>query len=193
LLSSEAFSLLARPPRSRRPKPQLRTVDEEFSKQLSELKRTFADLSKKFDESAQTIDRLNSAEAARKEIEELREHVGRLLGAVADNGAVWSLGTKALRRADEKLKALETETHYKEEDRQFLMARWRELKAATEDAIKELEGARKEFAELLRASCKPTKISSRSRFKSRSTRGRSRSFTASVTASATHPTNSKNC
>lgn len=131
-------------------KPELRTVDEEFSKQLSELKRTFADLSKKFEDSAQTIDRLNSAEAARKEIEELREHVARLLGAVADNGTVWSLGTKALRRADEKLKALETETRYKEEDRQFLIGRWRELKAATEDAIKELEGARKEFAELLR-------------------------------------------
>ncbi len=131
-------------------KPELRTADEEFSKQLSELKRTFADLSKKFEDSAQTIDRLNSAEAARKEIEELREHVGRLLGAVADNGMVWSLGIKALRRADEKLKALETETRYKEEDRQFLIGRWRELKVATEDAIKELEGARKEFAELLR-------------------------------------------
>jgi DNA repair exonuclease SbcCD ATPase subunit len=131
-------------------KPELRTADEEFSKQLSELKRTFADLSKKFEDSAQTIDRLNSAEAARKEIEELREYVGRLLAAVADNGMVWSLGTKALRRADEKLKALETETRYKEEDRQFLIGRWRELKAATDDAIKELEGARKEFAELLR-------------------------------------------
>ena len=47
----------------------------------------------------------------------------------------------------EKLKALETETRYKEEDRQFLIGRWRELKAATEDAIKQLEGARKEFAE----------------------------------------------
>ena len=131
-------------------RPELRTADEEFSKQLSELKRTFADLSKKFEDSAQTIDRLSSAEAARKEIEELREHVGRLLGAVADNGTVWSLGTKALRHADEKLKALETETRYKEEDRQFLIGRWRELKVATEDAIKELEGARKEFSELLR-------------------------------------------
>jgi hypothetical protein len=48
-------------------KPELRTADEEFSKQLSELKRTFADLSQKFEDSAQTIDRLNSAEAdARK-------------------------------------------------------------------------------------------------------------------------------
>jgi DNA repair exonuclease SbcCD ATPase subunit len=130
--------------------PELRTADDEFSRQLSELKRTFADLSKKFEDSAETIDRLNSAEAARKEIEELRDHVGTLLAAVADNGTVWSLGTKALSRAEEKLKSLERETRYKQEDRQFLIERWRELKVVTEDAIKELEGARKEFAELLR-------------------------------------------
>jgi DNA repair exonuclease SbcCD ATPase subunit len=130
--------------------PELRTADDDFSRQLGELKRTFADLSKKFEDSAQTIDHLNSAEAARKEIEELRDHVGKLLGAVADNGTVWSLGTKALSRAEEKLKSLERETRYKQEDRQFLIERWRELKVATEDTIKELEGARKEFAELLR-------------------------------------------
>ncbi len=129
--------------------PDVRTADDEFSKQLSELKRTFSDLSKKFEDSAQTIDHLNSAEAARKEIEELRDHVGKLLGAVADNGTVWSLGAKALSRADDKLKSLEQETRYKQEDRQFLIDRWRELKAATESAIRELEGARKEFAELL--------------------------------------------
>jgi DNA repair exonuclease SbcCD ATPase subunit len=129
---------------------ELNTADDEFSRQLAELKKTFADLSKKFDESAQSIDRLNSAEAARKEIEELRDHVGKLLGAVADNGTVWSLGAKALSRAEDKLKSLEQETRYKPEDRQFLIERWRELKAATESAIKELEGARKDFADLLR-------------------------------------------
>jgi DNA repair exonuclease SbcCD ATPase subunit len=129
---------------------ELRTADDEFSRQLGELKRTFSDLSKKFEDSAQTIDRLSSAEAARKEIEELREHVGKLLGAVADNGTVWSLGAKALSRAEAKLKSLEQETRYKAEDRQFLIERWRELKSATEGAIRELEGARKEFADLLR-------------------------------------------
>jgi DNA repair exonuclease SbcCD ATPase subunit len=130
--------------------PELRTADDDFSRQLGELKRTFSDLSKKFEDSAQNIDRLNSADAARKEIEELRDHVGKLLAAVADNGTVWGLGTKALSRAEEKLKSLEQDTRYKQEDRQFLIERWRELKAATEGAIKELEGARKEFAELLR-------------------------------------------
>ncbi len=126
------------------------TADDEFSRQLAELKKTFADLSKKFEDSAQTIDGLKSAEAARNEIEELRESVGRLLGDVADNGTVWSLGVKALSRAEDKLKSLEQETRYKPEDRQFLIERWRELKAATESAIRELESARKDFAELLR-------------------------------------------
>ena len=130
--------------------PDAATADDEFSRQLNELKKTFGDLSKKFEDSAKSIDRLNSAEAARQEIEELRAHVGTLLGAVADNGTVSSLGTKALARADEKLKSLEQETRYKPEDKQFLIERWRELKAATESAIKELEGARRDFADLLR-------------------------------------------
>jgi len=130
--------------------PDSATADDEFSRQLDELKKTFADLSKKFEDSAKNIDRLNSAEGARKEIEELRDQVGQLLGAVADNGAVWSLGAKALARADEKLKSLERETRYKPEDKQFLIERWRELRTATESAIGELEVARKDFAELLR-------------------------------------------
>ena len=105
--------------------PDARTADDEFSRQLSELKKTFAELGKKFEDSAKTIDRLNSAEAARKEIEELRDHVGKLLGAVADNGTVWSLGAKALSRADDKLKSLEQETRFKPEDKQFLIERCR--------------------------------------------------------------------
>jgi DNA repair exonuclease SbcCD ATPase subunit len=129
---------------------ELRTADEEFSKQLGELRKTFSDLSKKFEDSAQTIERLNSAEAARQEIEELRDAVGQLLGAVADNGTVWSLGAKALSHAEAKLKSLEQETRYKQEDKQFLLERWRDLKVATEGAIRELESARKDFAELLR-------------------------------------------
>jgi len=124
--------------------------DDEFSKQLKELKQTFTDLSKKIDEGTQSIDRLRDAQSARKEIEELRGHVAALLGAVADNGAVWELGNKALKRAEDKLKALDAETRYKPEDRQFLIERWRDLKLGTEGAIKELEGARKDFANLLR-------------------------------------------
>ena len=130
--------------------PEVRTADDEFSKQLNELKKTFSDLSKKIENSAQTMGRTTSAESARKEIEELRAHVGELLGAVADNGAIWSLGAKALKRAEDKLKALDQEARYKPEEKQFLIQRWRELKTGTEGAIGELEKARKDFAELLR-------------------------------------------
>jgi DNA repair exonuclease SbcCD ATPase subunit len=147
LLAAPASSVLAQADKAA---SELRTVDDEFSRQLTELKRTFADLSKKFESSAQTIEGLRDAQAARKEIEELRADVGKLLDAVADNGTAWSLGSKALAHAEEKLKSLEQETRYKQEDRAFLIERWRELKGQTEAAIHELEGARKEFAELLR-------------------------------------------
>ena len=130
--------------------PEARTADDEFSRQLNELKKTFADLSKKIDDSAQSMGRIGNAETARKEIEELRAHVGALLGAVADNGTVFELGNKALKRAEDKLKALDQETRYKPEDRQYLIERWRELKTGTEGAIRELERARKDFADLLR-------------------------------------------
>jgi DNA repair exonuclease SbcCD ATPase subunit len=126
------------------------TADDEFSRQLSELGKTFTELSRKIEDSASSIGRLDSAEAARSEIEQLRAHVGALLGAVADNGTVWNLGARALKRAEEKLKSLEQETRFKPEDRQYLIERWRELKAATESAIGKLEGARKDFANLLR-------------------------------------------
>jgi len=131
-------------------RPEVAPADDEFSRQLSELKKTFADLSRKFEDSARNIDQLSSAQDARREIEELRAHVGKLLGAVADNGVVWSLGAKALSRAEDKLKSLEQETRYRPEDKAFLIERWRELKSATEIAIKELDGARRDFAELLR-------------------------------------------
>jgi DNA repair exonuclease SbcCD ATPase subunit len=130
--------------------PEIQTADDEFSKQLSELKSTFADLSKRIEDSAKSIGKLDNAEAARKEIEELRSYVGTLLGAVADNGTVWNLGVKALKRAEDKLKMLERETRFKPEERQYLIDRWRELRSATEAAIGELEGARKDFAGLLR-------------------------------------------
>ncbi len=150
LLAIALTAPLPAPAQTERNAADVTTADDEFSRQLAELKKTFADLSRKFEDSAQNIDRLNSADAARKEIEDLREHVGKLLGAVADNGIVWGLGAKALSRADDKLKSLERETRYKPDDRQFLIDRWRELKAATESAIRELESARKDFAELLR-------------------------------------------
>ena len=131
------------------PKP-VATADDEFSRQLGELKKSFADIGKRIEDSAQSIDKMKNPEEGRKSIEELREHVGKLLGAVADNGEVSKLGAAALARADDKLKGLMADARFKTDEKQFLIDKWKELRASTESAIKELDGARKDFSELLR-------------------------------------------
>lgn len=126
-------------------------ADAQFSEQLDALKKSFADVGRQIDESAKSIDSIKSPEEGRKSIEELRAQVAKLLSAVADNGEISALGAKALSLAEEKLKSLERETRFKPEERQYLLNRWRELRAATEAAIRDLDGARKDFAELLRS------------------------------------------
>lgn len=126
-------------------------ADVQFSQQLDELKKSFSDVGRKIDESAKSIDTIKSPEEGRKSIEELRGQVAKLLDAVADNGDISKLGVKALGLAEEKLKSLDRETRFKPEEKQYLVNRWRELRAATEAAIRDLDGARKDFADLLRS------------------------------------------
>ena len=123
---------------------------EDFSRELNELKKTFTELGKRIDDGAKSIDGLTDVQRARKEIEELRAAVGSLLGAVADNGEVAKLGSKALERAEEKIKSLDRDTRFKPEDRKFLVEQWRKIKEDTERASAELGIARQEFAGLLR-------------------------------------------
>jgi hypothetical protein len=63
---------------------------------------------------------------------------------------VSQLGRAALARTEEKLRTLAQDTRFKPEERQYLVQRWRELKTATESSIRELDVARRDFAELLR-------------------------------------------
>src|SRR5688572_5100085 len=72
------------------------SADAQFSHQLDELKKSFADVGRQIDESAKSIDTIKSPEEGRKSIEELRGQVSKLLSAVADNGEISALGTKAL-------------------------------------------------------------------------------------------------
>ncbi len=123
---------------------------EEFSKQLDEFKKSIPELNKKIEDSAGAVDQWTDVEKARKEIEQLRAIVGAALGAVSDNGLVSQLGEKALEHARGKLKALEQDTRFKPEERQFLVDQWRRLKDETERATSELGAARREFVELLR-------------------------------------------
>jgi septal ring factor EnvC (AmiA/AmiB activator) len=126
------------------------TPVEEFSRQLDALKKTFTDLNKRIENSAKSIDRQTSAEASRKEIEELRDIVGALLGTVADNGEISQLGAKALAHARAKQKSLAAETRYTPDQRDFLMREWDKLARETEAATGELDAARGRFAKLLR-------------------------------------------
>ncbi len=126
------------------------TPVEEFSRQLDEFKKNIPELNKKIEDSAGSVDRWTDVERARKEIEELRAIVGAALGAVSDNGMVSQLGDKALSHARDKLKALEQETRFKPEEKQFLIDQWRKLKDETERATEELGTARRQFVELLR-------------------------------------------
>jgi DNA repair exonuclease SbcCD ATPase subunit len=123
---------------------------EEFSRELDRLKQSFGELSKKIDESAKAIDNYTDAQKARKEIEDLRTAVAGLLDSVADNGAIATLGDKALARARDKLRLLEQDTRFKPEERSFLVEQWRQLRDDTERANQELGSARTRFVELLR-------------------------------------------
>jgi DNA repair exonuclease SbcCD ATPase subunit len=131
--------------------PDALTPVEEFSRKLEEFKQSIPELNKKIDESAAAVDRWSDVAQARKQIEDLRSIVSSALGAVSDNGTVSQLGVKALNHANEKLKALEQDTRFKPEERQFLIDQWRKLRAQTERATEELGTARKEFTELLRS------------------------------------------
>ena len=126
------------------------TPVEQFSKQLDAFKKSIPELNKKIEDSAASVDRWTDVDKARKEIEELRAIVGAALGAVSDNGAVSTLGAQALSHARAKLRALEQDTRFKPEEKQFLIEQWRRLREETERATEELGNARKEFTELLR-------------------------------------------
>src|SRR4249920_3927568 len=103
------------------------TPVEEFARQVDQLKKSYPDLAKRIEDGAKTIDEVTDVERARKEIEELRTIVGNMLGAVSDNGVVSQLGAKALSHARVKLKTLEQEQRFLQEERQFLVDLWRKL------------------------------------------------------------------
>jgi chromosome segregation ATPase len=122
---------------------------DEFSKQLEDFQKSVPDLNKRIQDSASTIDRTSDVAKARAEIDQLREEVSALLGAVADNGPVSQLGVKALAHINDKLRELQQDTRFKPEERQYLVEQWQQLQSQTEDATKELDDARGQFAGLL--------------------------------------------
>jgi peptidoglycan hydrolase CwlO-like protein len=122
---------------------------EQFSKQLEDFQKSVPDLNKSIQESAGAIDSVTDIDKARADIDKLREQVSTLLGAVSDNGPVSQLGIKALDHIRAKLKTLMQEQRFRPEERQFLVDQWQRLQRQTEDATKELDDARAQFASML--------------------------------------------
>ena len=149
------FLVSAAPVRSAYAAPDAITPVEDFSRELDKLKKSFGDLGKKIDGSAKMIDGLSvdgssDVDKAKKEIEDLRAGVSSMLAVVADNGTLDRLGDKALSRARDKLRELEQDSRFKQEEKNFLIEQWRRLRDDTERATQELGSARSRFAELLR-------------------------------------------
>jgi vacuolar-type H+-ATPase subunit D/Vma8 len=59
------------------------------------------------------------------------------------------MGAKALERSRDKLKALEQDSRFTADEREFLVAQWRELVRQTERSADDLEKARREFFSLV--------------------------------------------
>ena len=123
---------------------------EEYARKVEEFTKNAPGLNKKIEEGTKAIESLTDAPKARSEIEQLRDVDADLLGRVSDNGELARLGAKALDQSRNKLKALEQDTRFKPEERQFLVDQWRELIRQTERAADDLDKARVEFAELMR-------------------------------------------
>jgi DNA repair exonuclease SbcCD ATPase subunit len=123
---------------------------EEYARKVDEFKKNAPNLNKKIEDSTKTIEGLDDVPKARSELEQLRGVVAELLDRVSDNGELGRLGAKALDHSRRKLQALEQDTRFQPEERQFLIGQWRELIRQTERAAEDLENARREFAELLR-------------------------------------------
>jgi DNA repair exonuclease SbcCD ATPase subunit len=122
---------------------------EEFSQQLEAFQKSVPDLNKSIQNSAGAVDSAVDVEKARAEIDKLLETVAGLLASVSDNGPVSQLGVKALDHVHAKLKVLAQESRFKPEERQYLIDQWRKLQDQTENATRELDDARAQFAAML--------------------------------------------
>lgn len=130
--------------------PLLASPVEDLKKQMGEVKGNIEALNQKIDESAKQFDTLTDPEAARKELEKLRETVSAALAAVAGNGNAAKLGAKAQAFAENKLSQLERESKYAREDKDLLLGEWRRIVSETRSATDDLNNAAKEFSQLLR-------------------------------------------
>lgn len=126
------------------------TPVDEFAKQYKALKDSLSGLPKKIEETGGAVEQNTNANATKAQIDTLRSIVSTILGQVADNGPVSKMGQAALDFARAKLKEMQENTQFTKDQREFLIAQWKATLETTAIAVKDLEQARKELADLLR-------------------------------------------
>lgn len=123
---------------------------DDFNGSVAEVKKSLESLSGRIEDSSKTIESLSTTTAARAELEKLQGLVADALGLVSDDSKVATLGQKVVDFAKAKQAQLEAETKFSKEERDFLLGEWRRIATDAVAANDKLQGARGEFAALLR-------------------------------------------
>ncbi|MBV9859612.1 MAG: hypothetical protein JO038_05865 [Alphaproteobacteria bacterium] len=109
-----------------------------------------ASLSKRIDETGESVKANTDPASARQQIDGLRNAVAELLTKLADNGTAAQLGQTALDHVRRRLAEMQQDTHFAPEQKDRLVREWRRIDKDTEDAVADLDVARKEMVDLLR-------------------------------------------
>ena len=139
-----------RPAQQQRAETPVQNPVDDFNGSVAEVKKSLEELSGRIDQSSKTIEALSTSAAARAELDKLQGLVADALGLVSDDSRVATLGQKVIDFARAKQAQLEGESKFTKEERDFLLGEWRRIAADAVAANDKLNGARGEFAALLR-------------------------------------------
>jgi len=123
---------------------------DDFARAFKTLKDSLGELPKKIEDANRLVETNADPVTAQKQLDALRAIVSQVLGLVADNGTVATLGQTAVTAARRKLTEHRQETRFTQEQKDYLAREWQRVTRETESAVADLDAARKELAELLR-------------------------------------------
>ncbi|MBV8888903.1 MAG: hypothetical protein JO305_04475 [Alphaproteobacteria bacterium] len=123
---------------------------DELAQQVRGVTEGLAGLSKRIDETSEIVKNNADPAAAKQQIDALRNAVAELLTRLADNGTAAQLGQSALDHVRHRLGELQQDMHFAPDQKERLLREWRRVAKDTEDAVGDLDAARKEMVDLLR-------------------------------------------
>jgi len=88
------------------------------------VKKSLEGVNAKIEDRAKAIETLSSPDAARQQVDALQALISQTLGLVADNGAIATLGAKALEYSRGKQDQMRKDTKFSPTERAELQRRW---------------------------------------------------------------------